>query len=75
MERFVADLESAAPNVREKIGGAGLEPSLDPTPRGVMKINVDATLSKIFCIATVAAIARDKACTFLGAFVIVMETG
>jgi hypothetical protein len=73
VERFIADLESAAPNVQKKIGVPTQNLRWIPPPQGVMKINMDAALSKNSCIVTVAAIARDEAGTFLGASAIVME--
>jgi len=74
VERFIADLEPAIPNVQKKIGVPAQTPRWILPPEGVMKINVDAALSKIFLhIVTVAVIARDEAGTFLGASAIVME--
>ena len=44
-----------------------------PPPRGVLKVNVDAALSKNSDIAAVAAMARDETGMFLGASALVVE--
>ena len=44
-----------------------------PPLRGMMKVNVDAVISKNLCIATMAVIARDERGSFHGASVLVME--
>ena len=44
-----------------------------PPPRGVLKVNVDAALSKNSDIAAVAAVARDETGMFLGASALVVE--
>ena len=44
-----------------------------PPPRGVLKVNVDAALSKNSDIAAMAAVARDETGMFLGASALVVE--
>ena len=45
---------------------------MDPPPQGMMKINVDAALSKNSSMAAVAAVARDEAGIFQGASALVV---
>ena len=44
-----------------------------PPPQGVLKVNVDAALSKNSDTAAVAAVARDETGMFLGASALVVE--
>ena len=65
IERFIADLELATPQVEQK-GRAQTQGSAAPTPhwippQGTMKVNVDAALSKNSSTVTMAAVARDEA--------------
>ncbi|TVU05431.1 hypothetical protein EJB05_48595, partial [Eragrostis curvula] len=48
-------------------------PKWIPPPRGIAKINVDATLSKNHSIVAVAAVARSDRGDFLGASAVVMH--
>ena len=78
IERFIADLETAMPTVERKgDAGAGCAPAAAPKwippPQGLMKVNVDATLSKNSDIVAMAAVARDGAGAFMGASALVMK--
>ena len=72
VERFIADLDLSVyrPEARPKM--ATSFPRWISPPRGVSKINVDATLSKNSSRASAAAVARDEAGNFLGASVVMM---
>ena len=64
IERFIADLEMAMPTVERKgdaSAGCALAaaPKWIPPPQGLMKVNVDAALSKNSDIVAMAAVARD----------------
>ena len=79
IERFIADLELATPQVEQK-GRAQTQGSATPAPRwippspqGTMKVNVDAALSKNSSTVTMAAVARNEAGRFQGASVVVMQ--
>ena len=50
-----------------------LVPRWIPPPQGVLKVNVDAALSKNSDTAAVAAVARDETGMFLGASALVVE--
>ena len=78
IERFIADLETAMPTVERKgDAGAGCAPAAAPKwippPQGLMKVNVDAALSKNSDIVAMAAVARDGAGAFMGASALVMK--
>jgi hypothetical protein len=70
VERFIADLDLSIsrPEARQKTAASFRR--WIPPPRGVSKINVDATLSKNSSKAS--AVARDEAGNFLGASAVMM---
>ena len=67
------DLEGAIPQIERRGGVHTSAPRWIPPPRGIMKVNVDAAISKNSCIATMATIARDEGGSFHGALVLVTE--
>ena len=67
------DLEGATPQIERRGGVQASASRWIPPLRGMMKVNVDAVISKNLCIATMAAIARDERGSFQGASVLVME--
>jgi len=76
IERFLSDLETATPTEVKQRQGESIRPQGPrwiPPPRGVLKVNVDAALSKNSDIAAMAAVARDETGMFLGASALVVE--
>jgi hypothetical protein len=77
IEWFIAHLKLATP--QEKKRGPESQGGATPTPHwilplsGSMKVNVDAALSKNSCTVTMAIVARDEACCFLRASVIMVQ--
>ena len=73
INRYIADLEFIKPE-QEKLRGVQLAvPRWIPPPANMMKINVDAAISKNLGRSAAAAIARDGAGTFQGASVLVVH--
>jgi ribonuclease HI len=74
VERYVADLGKAYAHQprRASPGDGGRAPRWIPPPAGVMKINVDAAVSKNTGLGTVAAVARDAEGVFCGASAVVL---
>ncbi|GJN09926.1 hypothetical protein PR202_ga27980 [Eleusine coracana subsp. coracana] len=64
--QFISELQAVSTEKTTK-GVAGQVPRWIPPPAGLMKINVDATLSKNVARGSVAAVARDGEGNFLGA--------
>jgi hypothetical protein len=62
--KFVADLQNSKPHKGEKTV-AQTRPRWIPPPVGMLKINVDATLSKSSSFASAAVVARDIEGNFL----------
>ena len=73
VERYMADqaLAEALPEEVQKIPIRS--PQWIPPPHGVVKINVDADVSKNSRTASVAAVAKDEAGLFLGALAVVSQ--
>jgi hypothetical protein len=59
VDRFIADLGMANPQVEKTTRGKSQGPQWIPPPAGVMKVNVDAAVSKNTGRASAAAVARD----------------
>jgi ribonuclease HI len=74
VERYVADLGQAYAHQprRELPGDGGRAPRWIPPPEGVMKINVDAAVSKNTGLGAVAAVARNAEGVFCGASAVVL---
>ena len=76
IERFLSDLETTTPTEVKQREGERIRPLVPrwiPPPQGVLKVNVDAALSKNSDTAAVAAVARDETGMFLGASALVVE--
>jgi len=76
IERFLSDLETTTPAEVKQRQGERIRPLVPhwiPPPRGVLKVNVDAALSKNLDIAAMAAVATDETGMFLGASALVVE--
>ncbi|KAK1665079.1 hypothetical protein QYE76_053238 [Lolium multiflorum] len=74
VERYVADLGQAYAHQprRTAPGDGGRAPRWIPPPAGVMKINVDAAVSKNTGLGAVAAVARNVEGVFCGASAVVL---
>ena len=76
IERFLSDLETTTPTEVKQRQGERIRSQVTrwiPPPRGVLKVNIDAALSKNSDIAAMAAMARDETGIFLGASALVVE--
>ena len=73
VERFLADLGEEKPKEKGKKSVIRRTGNWLPPPDGMIKINVDAAISKNECTASVAAIARDASGCFLGASALISK--
>jgi hypothetical protein len=76
IERLLSYLETATPTEVKQRQRERIRPQVPcwiPPPRGVLKVNVNAALSKNSDIAAMAAVARDETEMFLGASALVVE--
>jgi hypothetical protein len=73
VNRYIIDLEMVEPFKEKKELRKNYSPQWIPPPPGIAKINVDATISKISGLGSVAAVARDSMGNFLGASALVIE--
>src|SRR6185295_10744836 len=73
VERFLSDLVKATPKSVNREGGGTRVPRWIPPRNGMMKVNVDAALSKNMNVAAMAVVARDEKGKFQGASVIVLD--
>ena len=60
VERFLSDLAKATSKSVNRERGGTRVPRWIPPPNGMMKVNVDAALSKNMTVAAMAAVARDE---------------
>ena len=72
VDRFMSDLDLSSPQ-SEITASKGRVPRWIPPPGGIVKINVDAALSKNSRGASAAAVARDASGKFMGASSVVMR--
>ena len=72
VEKFLSELNMEKPWEESHRGELPPAPRWIPPPQGMMKINVDAALSKNSSMAVVAAVARDEAGIFQGASALVV---
>ena len=73
VERFLFDLVKVMPKSVNREGGGTRVPRWIPPPNGMMKVNVDAALSKNMNVAAMAVVARDEKGKFQGGSVIVLD--
>ena len=73
VDRFISDLSLSGTRQEVKERPVLSSPRWIPPPQGLMKINVDAALSKNKVFSSVAAVARNGAGDFLGASSVVIE--
>lgn len=72
VENFLSELNKEKPRVESHKGERPPAPRWIPPPQGMIKINVDAALSKNSSTIAVAAVARDEAGIFQGASALVV---
>jgi len=72
VEKFLSELNMEKPWAKNHKGEQPPAPRWIPPPQGMMKINIDAALSKNSSMAAVAAVARDEAGIFQGASALVV---
>lgn len=70
---YISDLQSLKKAQSSNTAGTTRPPRWIPPPSGLMKINVDAALSKNTGKVVAAAVARDGSRVFLGASALVIE--